>query len=769
MRSLLMVALATTMLSTGVNASVQLPGEGQVCSDLHVSENVYFPTELSDHTKCVLASVYPDKKSGVNNLMAWIQLGGEYYSVPLKDLQQAGSKKKAQELFRNRITAQVLADNVADLVLDLSDAKEVAFDMIIDGGSDAELRLARANIDLVEGQLEVANGGSADINALVQDAIARANEVALDNFLAEINAVVPGDDLTSIADVLAAIDSGITYSADAQEIFNSIAANFDDEFADGLTPPTTSRGLIDWIDSVLLRVGGVVSAAPEFTFTTPAGHMISGQDIVTHFERELRDIQTRASDSANIVGNVIQGLNAAGVNVILDDTTTVAEIESAIRSVIGSGTAAMLDADQIALAVNTTAGNLVSAVATGGSTTTVPANFSGLANGNYSLAVTGGPGAVTHIEVSVHNGVVAAIPQTENTGVVSEVHDLSTNSVAWSDVLAGRNEGIAAIISTAGYGSFVPSSTMITPNNDYTLTFNDEAAGALNQFTFNAARDVVEMAPRAAIGDRFTYTDSEGRTVIGAIADNAAGFQRYTVGFHGLATEEAAWSTLEARWTGTAAGEFAQSVPLAPRSSAVTIDISTGTGNSWGDRIESAYNIVAALSDVTNTIPAHLEYTGTVPANGVEVHTLDDGNYQWNDPIDAVTEERRVATNVRYSDLGSGGSVAIVTDASGTERRYTSYDGREAALASAEIGGHVTFETRTVEISAAVPGQYTLNGDSLTGVVDIRNSVAFETIINEAITEAYNDGYDDGYGDGYKDGYKDGYVDGFDDGVESIR
>ena len=322
----------------------------------------------------------------------------------------------------------------------------------------------------------------------------------------------------------------------------------------------------------------------------------------------------------------------------------------------------------------------------------------------------------------------------------------------------------------------------------YTLDFNEQAAGSLSQFDFTPESSRVVEVARAAVGQRFKYTDTNGNTVIGAFADNAAGFQRYTVGYHGLATEAAAWQTLEDRWAATGSGNFAQTVPLAgSRSDAITIDTSAWTGSSWEERLRSGYNAAAARLDETVTTASSFEYVGAIPTD-VTDRTYRHPNTGWDRGSAATpaptadvgdfyeTDHGRIV----YGEVGGATTGAYEwryeSARNSGSQRWQSTVGREplgtitgALPTASEISSFTAARfARDFPARPAVSGHYQVNDQSLTGVVTIHNSSDFYSIINGALDDAFDAGYDEGYADGYEDGFEAGYTLGFQDGVDSV-
>ena len=154
------------------------------------------------------------------------------------------------------------------------------------------------------------------------------------------------------------------------------------------------------------------------------------------------------------------------------------------------------------------------------------------------------------------------------------------------------------------------------------------------------------------------------------------------------------------------------------------------------------------------TVPA---YTGA---------TVDTAGVPERAHVPAVMGTREVPANVHYEQLGAGYFRAVVTDASGTERRYSgSVPGRASALASAEHGPHVTYMTESYEVTPAV--EYRA-ATTVTTLGDYEFSVVLEDEDLITIQDAIDDAYDAGYTAGYEDGYADGYTVGFTDGVNSV-
>ena len=96
MKKMIMAAFAATMMSSTANA-VQLPAEGQVCSDIHsnISSGINI-VELSDYRKCVM--IQHDINTAFTYKTFYVRTGDQFTAFPVETLAKMNDSERREAI-----------------------------------------------------------------------------------------------------------------------------------------------------------------------------------------------------------------------------------------------------------------------------------------------------------------------------------------------------------------------------------------------------------------------------------------------------------------------------------------------------------------------------------------------------------------------------------------------------------------------------------------------------------------------------------------------
>ncbi len=161
-KTLLTILAATTMFTTVAKAEVSKAdlhaaiesGNSHVCRVLPGFSGIN-QSILTPQNECWLDVHRADKAGGSDFGVVWAKIAGKYYSVPLKDIQQAGGKAAAKELFSSIVGAQVSADQIASAAADIDvqiESVQTEINNVI--VNSADLELAKGQITVLNAEID---------------------------------------------------------------------------------------------------------------------------------------------------------------------------------------------------------------------------------------------------------------------------------------------------------------------------------------------------------------------------------------------------------------------------------------------------------------------------------------------------------------------------------------------------------------------------------------------------------------------------------------
>ena len=115
MKKIILAAAAASFLSTGAHA-VQLPAEGQVCSDIHsnISVGINNP-ELSDYRKCVM--IQHDIETAFTYKTFHVRTGDKFTSFPVEDLAKMNRSERVEHI-KDVVIKEVVVTEIVEVVVE---------------------------------------------------------------------------------------------------------------------------------------------------------------------------------------------------------------------------------------------------------------------------------------------------------------------------------------------------------------------------------------------------------------------------------------------------------------------------------------------------------------------------------------------------------------------------------------------------------------------------------------------------------------------------
>ena len=76
------------------------------------------PTELSEFQECWLDFHYPEETAGTLGSIFWVKVDDKFISMPVENLQKAGSKEAAKQLVTNTILEEVIVERIVEVTVE---------------------------------------------------------------------------------------------------------------------------------------------------------------------------------------------------------------------------------------------------------------------------------------------------------------------------------------------------------------------------------------------------------------------------------------------------------------------------------------------------------------------------------------------------------------------------------------------------------------------------------------------------------------------------
>ena len=169
--------------------------------------------------KVIDKKVAKGENAGVVSIFAWANVGDEIYSVALSELRKHSDAGAA---FAEIVGAEVAIDQRDVIAAQIVGAKESAFNMVVEGASAEELRLAQANISVLEAELALVDAHIED--NMVAEAIANAEmTVAQMTRVEALEALLTAKYAEAEADAVTAVnaEAGTAYRS-VDELINGV-------------------------------------------------------------------------------------------------------------------------------------------------------------------------------------------------------------------------------------------------------------------------------------------------------------------------------------------------------------------------------------------------------------------------------------------------------------------------------------------------------------------------------------------------------------------
>ncbi len=737
-KTLLTILAATTMLSTVAKAEVSKAdlhaaiesGNSHVCRVLPGFEGVN-QSSLYPQNECWLDVHRADKAGGSDFGVVWAKIAGKYYSVPLKDIQQAGGKAAAKELFSSIVGAQITAEQADSIV----SAAETAVESM-----NAEIATVTKTITKIVTETVI---DEVALNAAKAEIVALTGQVDVLNMI--INSEHP-------AELVAEYNAGHTAGFAAGVASVPISEEASEAYSRGFNQGVLSRVSVEAeLESRIVAANVVISGLEVDLANAIATRDATIGSLTTQLNSVIgeRDTLQASIDSLNNDLRIAAEAIANGLNEIDARRAEIVVLEAA--AVVDATTISGLNAQITSLSAQVVA-EQARVVSIQASLTTANGTIEGLRS-----------------DVGTLNARINTL-NIEAGQSASLVDQLTASTIE----LRGERDSLQTKIDVANRN--VNDAESIA-NWDGVSNWTGQELHVKISDTIYALQDQIDLVS--------SLTSSQGRLVLdqASFASNlgltpAATAAMINAGIDSLQAGQVAPDYAFATTADVASARTIAALSTVPTENssaeinAVSADYTaflngrTPTNALFAEFITDARTqlTTAGISNISGTTDytAHIDRTARVNAIIAGAHVP----YENARSYTAAEAAELNSLGYQYYSTGAGAWQSIYVGGyypiSGPSVRFDN-SAFEAHVSTKQGALHSAFGTTGTDANGGVA--FYSGGTS--NITDALAAALDATELNAIIGTAYDAGYESGYEDGYADGYADGFSDGFSAGRAS--